>query len=581
KNVLKTFKGHLGEITSLRFSKDDKQAVSTATEGKEITWELSTGTKVSSGTTDFKPLKSTINNSEIAYNKLSATLTSAGKSVELPHFNRVTSFGFTPDEKYAYTASPGGSLNLWHPQTGKWLAKIMITKAEELVGINADYYFMASPSALNSIAFRYDNKMYPFEQFDLKYNRPDLFLKSIGYADKELVSAFRKAYAKRMRQSGKQLSEKDLFTAPKLSLDYSSIDRSAVQADYQFKVKATGSELKTLLISVNGVPAGKVEIAGTEVEIPAEIRLSEGLNLVEVAVENAKNIRSLTQNFEVRYLPQLPVRKDLYLVTIGVSEYSESDFNLTYAAKDAQDIANVLKKQAGQYEQIHHISLLNEKVTSEAIKSLGSKLSGAGTDDQIIFFFAGHGLLSADLDYYLAAYNTNFEKPEEGGIPYESIEELLAKSPARNKLVMIDACHSGEVDKENTEVAATENNILEANLVFRGFKTVKNRELGMKNTFQLMKSTFADLRDNTGTIVISSAGGAEYALESDQWSNGVFTYFMKEGLVNEKADLDGNGKIYAGELQQYVAKQVSLATDGKQQPTMRVKNLKNDMVVWQ
>ena len=103
----------------------------------------------------------------------------------------------------------------------------------------------------------------------------------------------------------------------------------------------------------------------------------------------------------------------------------------------------------------------------------------------------------------------------------------------------------------------------------------------MGNTFQLMKSTFSDLRDNTGTIVISSAGGAEYALESDKWSNGVFTYFHKEWLLSKKADLDNDGAIFASELQQYVAEQVSMATNGKQQPTMRVSNLKNDILIWQ
>lgn len=584
KKILKTFKGHLGEITSLQFSADETQAISTATEGKKITWDLSTGQKVNSAITNYNPLKTASGETEIAYNKLSATLMTSGKSVELPHYNRVTSFGFTPDEKFAYTASPGGSLNLWNPTTGKLEAKIMMTKEEELIGISADYYFMAPPSALKSVAFRYKDKMYPFEQFDLTYNRPDLFLKKLGYANRSLINAFEKAYEKRKRQLDNQLTQSSIFDAPVTTIDFTQITKSTdVQSlSFNVSVKSEALALQKLIIKVNGVPDQEISLSGNSANKQVTVQLSEGLNQIEVASENINATRSLTQNFEVKYIPTESVKKDLYLVTIGVSKYANSDFNLTYAEKDARDVAELFKKQsATSYQQVFHFSLLNDAVTSESIGALKRQLSKAKVDDQVIFFFAGHGLLSADLDYYLATHNTDFEKPETAGFAYETVEELLSASPARNKLVMIDACHSGEVDKESVEVSAKSESAPSANLVFRGFQKISNKKLGMGNTFQLMKSAFSDLRDNTGTIVISSAGGAEYALESDRWSNGVFTYFLKEGLISKQADLNNDGSIYAGELQQYVATQVSAATNGKQQPTMRVANLKNDMLIWQ
>ncbi|MEL6559290.1 MAG: caspase family protein [Bacteroidota bacterium] len=584
KKLLKTFKGHLGEITSLTFSADEKLAISTATEGKKISWSLSTGEKVSSELTDFNPLKTSSGQAEIAYNKLSATLTANGKSVELPHYNRVTSFGFTPDERFAYTASPGGSLNFWNPATGQLEAKIMMTKAEELIGISADYYFMASPAALKSIAFRYQDKMYPFEQFDLRYNRPDLFLKKLGYADQSLISAFEKAYQKRKRQLGNQITESSLFDAPEIEVDYLQIAKSTNLRDitFQVNVRSENIPLQKLIIKVNGVPDQQIALSGNAATKQVTVSLSVGLNQIEVASENDGGTRSLIQNFEVKFIPKERVKRNLYLVTIGVSEYANSDFNLNYAEKDAIDVADLFKKQsANAYQQVFHFNLLNEAVTNEAIKALKDKLEKAKVDDQVVFFFAGHGLLSTDLDYYLATYDTNFEKPETAGFAYEAVAELLSASPARNKLVMIDACHSGEVDKESVEISPEAESAPSANLVFRGFQRISNKKLGMGNTFQLMRSTFSDLRDNTGTIVISSAGGAEYALESDRWSNGVFTFFLKDGLLSKKADLNNDGYIYAGELQQYVAARVSEATGGKQQPTMRVANLKNDILIWQ
>ncbi|MEL7146075.1 MAG: hypothetical protein AAFO69_06880, partial [Bacteroidota bacterium] len=158
KKLMKTFKGHLGEITSLSFSSNEQQAISTATEGKKITWNLRTGEKINSQVASFNPLKSDKNQSEIIYNKLSAKLKTAGNTVNLPHYNRVTSLGFTPDERFAYTASPDGALNFWDPVTGKLVARIMLTKEEELIGVTAEYHFMASPAALRSVAFRYGDK---------------------------------------------------------------------------------------------------------------------------------------------------------------------------------------------------------------------------------------------------------------------------------------------------------------------------------------------------------------------------------------------------------------------------------------
>jgi uncharacterized caspase-like protein len=71
-------------------------------------------------------------------------------------------------------------------------------------------------------------------------------------------------------------------------------------------------------------------------------------------------------------------------------------------------------------------------------------------------FYAGHGILNKDLDYFLSTYNVDFNKPEEKGIAYEKLEGLLQNCPARKKLFFIDACHSGDIEKQNaTQVVQT------------------------------------------------------------------------------------------------------------------------------
>ena len=62
------------------------------------------------------------------------------------------------------------------------------------------------------------------------------------------------------------------------------------------------------------------------------------------------------------------------------------------------------------------------------------------------------------------------------------------------------------------------------------------------DTLRFQQELFADLRRGTGAVVISSASGNEYALEGEQWRNGVFTYALLNGLKNGKADRNADAR---------------------------------------
>jgi WD40 repeat protein len=588
KEILKTFKGHLGEITSLSFSPGEDEAISTATEGKKITWSLTSGEILNNEVMGAKEVSSSLHNSSLAINrkKTAVTLSSAAGTAELTHLNKITSWGYTPDEKYAFTASMDGSIALWHPVSGENVAKIMVTRDKEVIAITPDYYFMASKNALKGIAFKHKGKMYPFEQFDYQFNRPDIVLERMGYADSRLIRAYNVAYQKRQAQLGVSDGGSLKFNTPVVNVDLATLPRSTSARAYKFTV--TGSDdqedLSSIFVKINGVPLPLMQISGRQVKREIAVDLSTGDNKVEVSLINAKGISSLVQSFEVDYINDTP-KRDLYLVTVGVSKYANQDFNLTYATKDAGDINDLLRSKSEMFENIHHLNYLDHQATPENIATAKSKLSESKIDDYVIFFFAGHGLLDKELNYYLGTHNIDFSNPSHGGLAYESVQDLMRDIDARNKLILMDACHSGELEKEAVTLSNTSAN-LGGKLSARGFTQVHERTgvhriIGFGNLFKFMKSQFADLREHTGAIVISSAGGAEFAWESDKWRNGVFTFFLKQGIYDKEADLNGDGRIYASELQQYLSVKVHEATDGKQRPTTRVENLSFDMLLYE
>ena len=54
--------------------------------------------------------------------------------------------------------------------------------------------------------FIFQNDTYPVERFDLKYNRPDIVLDRLGYADPSTIKMYHNAYLKRLKEMGVQES---------------------------------------------------------------------------------------------------------------------------------------------------------------------------------------------------------------------------------------------------------------------------------------------------------------------------------------------------------------------------------------
>ena len=304
--------------------------------------------------------------------------------------------------------------------------------------------------------------------------------------------------------------------------------------------------------------------------------LSSGRNKVQVSVMNQAGIESAKETQYVSFTGTSR-SESIYVVSIGISDYLDNNFDLNYAAKDANDIA----AQFGS-DPSKTFKITNANATIENILAVKQELMKSKVDDKVILFVAGHGLLDSKLDYYLGTHDVNFEAPSERGLAYGDLVGLLDGIPARKKLVLLDACHSGEVDKEEVTLTASSNTVSTGNVKFRGFTNVQTKSagIGLASSFELMKELFADLRRNNGAVVISSASGKEFSFESPEWQNGCFTYSLLEGIKSGNADANKDKTITVSEIRDYVSKRVVELTDGKQNPTSRTENLENDFTVW-
>lgn len=491
------------------------------------------------------------------------------------------------DQKWLYAISESGAIQKWDVEKGVPLFSIITVDNENFALIWEDNYYTMSVGAYPFVMFVNGLNGYGFENFDLVYNRPDIIAERMGRPD-YLQRAYHKAYLKRLKKMGfteSQITKEIALPSVNLNKDNIPAETNANSQRISFSASDAKYELDRINVYVNNVPIygakgisvdGNVKSIQKELEIP----LNSGANKIEVSVHNRAGFESPREQASIHY--QQEVESNLYVVAIGVSNYRQSEYNLTYAAKDALDIINTYKSNTKLYKNITVLDYTNEKATRSNILQAKSMLSQSKVDDEVILFVAGHGLLDEKLDYYFATHDVDFNNPAGKGLLYEDLEGLLDGIPARKKLMLIDACHSGEVDKDDATLVASSEG-LSSGVSSRGFKMTiesKSKKLGLVNSFEIMNKLFADLRRGTGAVVISSASGAEYAFESSAWKNGVFTYALLEGLKTGNCDTDKSGSVQVSELKDYVFKRVVELTNGKQHPTSRRENLENDFVVW-
>ncbi len=504
---------------------------------------------------------------------------------------RIKAFDINPEAtRLAMLAADGFTVSIWDWQNATLIATLIANPKKEpgqYCYFTPDYYYAVNKGHESDFGFQQGDQYYSYDQLDFFYNRPDIIMQRLGFADPGYIARLESAYQTRIKKSGlTKALENTIWQVPEVVVnDGAPLPARTKERKMQIKVAASDQAfpLALIRISINEVPllgargkdiskAGKPSFSGV-----FEIELVQRINVIEVQAVNSQGIASFKQRFTVVLDGDLPA-PDLHLVCIGVSKYKDAGMNLQYADKDAADVGRLFKDRSGAFRNLFHYEYLNEAVTKEKIAALRSKLAQSKPEDMVIVFAAGHGLLDHKLDFYFASHDVDFSNPQARGIPFDLLESLLTDIPARQKVLLLDACFSGELDESAARKETTANTANNGKVVFRSVHTKVLNPEGADNSFDLMKDLFVDLRRGSGAVIISAAGGAEAAMEGGGLANGVFTYTLKEALKVKIEDK--KNAVTITDVQKYVLSEVSRRTGGVQQPTSRVEYLYNDFVVW-
>jgi uncharacterized caspase-like protein len=220
-----------------------------------------------------------------------------------------------------------------------------------------------------------------------------------------------------------------------------------------------------------------------------------------------------------------------WAVVVGVSQYTAMP-PLNYTDDDARLLAEFLRSPQGGGLDNEHIKLL---VDSQATKAnitavLEETFGKAGPNDLIVFYFSGHGMPGAFLPIDYDGKNNVLSHGE--------VNSYIFDSPAKFKLCLADACHSGSYEKVVNRTQADQ-------------------------TLRKFYSSFDRVRK--GFALILSSRGEEYSLESSGLKQGLFSHFLIKGLGGI-ADADQDEIIDVTELYEYLQAKVSDFSAGFQNP---------------
>jgi len=284
---------------------------------------------------------------------------------------------------------------------------------------------------------------------------------------------------------------------------------------------------------------------------------------------NRDNVKSKDAPLVFKGADSLKRKGVAYILTVGVNEYENAQYNLKYAVADAQSFGEEVRlrqMQLAAFQRVEVIPLLNENATKANILTALKRLAGnpgppslkAGPldalkqvepEDTVIVYFAGHGtaqqqrfyLIPHDLGY--AGDRTKLDDKGlktilEHSISDLELEDAVEGVDAGHFLMVIDACNSGQA--------------LEAEEKRRGPMNSKG---------------LAQLAYEKGMYILTAAQSFQAALEAAQLGHGLLTYaLVEEGLKTVKADNEPkDGVVSAREWLDFATDRVPQMQEEKMQ----------------
>lgn len=239
-----------------------------------------------------------------------------------------------------------------------------------------------------------------------------------------------------------------------------------------------------------------------------------------------------------------------YALIIGNNKYDDPKLaQLKTPAADSQALAKVLDdKTIGSFDEVTPVINQTETMVRRIISSF---LTNKKSDDLVLLYFSGHGILDDRGRLYLALRDTQVNLLKATSIPSSFVADEMDSCRSKRQILVLDCCHSGAF----------------------GRGTKGEQKAVTETTFE---------GSGFGRVVLTASDSTQYAFEGDQVIKqtelSLFTHFLLEGLKTGEADINNDGHISLDEWYDYTYTKVISETP-KQVPHKWSYNQQGDLII--
>ena len=475
-------------------------------------------------------------------------------TVNNAHKSAIQDIKYAPDDKVFYTFSYDQTIKTWNAANGKLLGTLyLFDEGSDYVFVNKDGRFDGTPEGIKKLYYVKDRKVVTLDKIYEKFYTPNLYQRLLNGEEFDPINIIIKetpkvkiAYAEATRNLD---VEEDLPTYQNKT-GFADIVVNAIAEDdgideirlfHNGKIVTLttrnlivadnegGSQTKkyqlTLLPGINNVRAIALNTQRTESE-PDEIVVNYNVaaNNTPVVVKPVNSNGAIVS----------PINKDatLHLIVVGINDYQNKSMSLNYAMADATSFKEEVEKDARSIiANIKTYFVSNNTADKTGITNAFKQVQQtAKAQDVFIFYYAGHGVIGKDKEFYLVPTDVSDLKNvqtelEQKGIASKLLQQYAIDIQAQKQLFILDACQSaGAFEKL------------------------------LSNDGDQQKS-LAVVARSTGTHWMAASGAMQFANEFSSLGHGVFTYVLLQALKGEAAN---NKMITVNGLKNFLQVQVPL-----------------------
>ncbi len=282
---------------------------------------------------------------------------------------------------------------------------------------------------------------------------------------------------------------------------------------------------------VNGRNVGRIAAPRPGAPLAVDIPLDPGTSLVQLRVyDGAGTVFSESAPIKVERddpgaAPGPASAKEggrLFVLGIGIDSFANASLGLHFAVADERSLVDLITTAARPiFRDVRVISLTNAQATRAGILAAFDRLAReVKPGDTFVFYVASHGILDEDTNRFMLIPQDVRDISSYASIAAQSLDQetlvaALARIEARDALLLIDTCHSGQLTADN----------------------------------------LANVGHETGRYLIAASSSVQEALDSYDGRNGVFVVALREALAG-RAGQDADGNLGVLSLGEYLSRRV-------------------------